>query len=74
VPKMIDCKPTTLYVAGRIAESFKTDGFCSKDNSEKLIIQCRVLGGPKSRAHDIPSRNKGRVDGLKDPYLPGILY
>ena len=34
------------YVAGRIAESFKTDLFViwSEDNSEKLIIRCRVLG------------------------------
>jgi DNA-directed RNA polymerase II subunit RPB1 len=44
--KMLDCKLTTAYVAGRIAESFKTDLFViwSKDNSDKLIIWCRVLG------------------------------
>ena len=35
------------YVAGRIAESFKTDFFViwSEDNSEKLVICCHVLGG-----------------------------
>ncbi|KAG1741771.1 DNA-directed RNA polymerase II, subunit 1 [Suillus paluster] len=46
-PKMIDRKLTMAYVAGRIAESFKTDLFViwSEDNSEKLIIRCRVLGG-----------------------------
>jgi DNA-directed RNA polymerase II subunit RPB1 len=35
------------YVAGRILESFKTGLFViwSEDNSEKLIIRCRVLGG-----------------------------
>ncbi|KAF7797788.1 hypothetical protein EIP86_008990 [Pleurotus ostreatoroseus] len=45
--KMIDRKLTMAYVAGRIAESFKTDLFViwSEDNSEKLIICCRVLGG-----------------------------
>ena len=45
--KMIDCKLSMQYVAGRIAESFKTDLFViwSEDNSEKLIIRCRVLGG-----------------------------
>ncbi|KII94419.1 hypothetical protein PLICRDRAFT_36689 [Plicaturopsis crispa FD-325 SS-3] len=45
--KMIDRKLTTPYVAGRIAESFKTDLFViwSEDNSDKLIIRCRVLGG-----------------------------
>ncbi|KZT09014.1 beta and beta-prime subunits of DNA dependent RNA-polymerase [Laetiporus sulphureus 93-53] len=45
--KMIDRKMTMSYVAGRIAESFKTDLFViwSEDNSEKLIIRCRVLGG-----------------------------
>ncbi|PCH33167.1 RNA polymerase II large subunit [Wolfiporia cocos MD-104 SS10] len=45
--KMIDRKLTMSYVAGRIAESFKTDLFViwSEDNSEKLIIRCRVLGG-----------------------------
>ena len=45
--KMIDRKLTMAYVAGRIAESFKTDLFIiwSEDNSEKLIIRCRVLGG-----------------------------
>ena len=44
--KMIDRKLTMAYVAGRIAESFKTDLFViwSEDNSEKLIIRCRVLG------------------------------
>ena len=46
--KMIDRKLTMHYVAGRIAESFKTDLFViwSEDNSEKLIIRCRVLGSP----------------------------
>ncbi|KAG1782895.1 RNA polymerase Rpb1, domain 7-domain-containing protein [Suillus placidus] len=45
--KMIDRKLTMAYVAGRIAESFKTDLFIiwSEDNSEKLIIRCCVLGG-----------------------------
>ncbi|KAH9949477.1 beta and beta-prime subunits of DNA dependent RNA-polymerase [Amylocystis lapponica] len=45
--KMIDRKLTMAYVAGRIAESFKTDLFViwSEDNSQKLIIRCRVLGG-----------------------------
>jgi DNA-directed RNA polymerase II subunit RPB1 len=45
--KMIDRKLTMPYVAGRIAESFKTDLFViwSEDNSEKLVIRCRVLGG-----------------------------
>jgi DNA-directed RNA polymerase II subunit RPB1 len=44
--KMIDRKLTMSYVAGRIAESFKTDLFViwSEDNAEKLIIRCRVLG------------------------------
>jgi DNA-directed RNA polymerase II subunit RPB1 len=44
---MIDHKLTMAYVAGRIAESFKTDLFVvwSEDNSEKPIICCRVLGG-----------------------------
>lgn len=45
--KMIDRKLTMHYVANRIAESFKTDLFViwSEDNSEKLIVRCRVLGG-----------------------------
>lgn len=45
--KMIDRKLTMHYVASRIAESFKTDLFViwSEDNSDKLIIRCRVLGG-----------------------------
>ncbi|KAG6899798.1 DNA-directed RNA polymerase II subunit rpb1 [Termitomyces sp. T159_Od127] len=45
--KMIDRKLTMQYVATRIAESFKTDLFViwSEDNSEKLIIRCRVIGG-----------------------------
>ncbi|OJA12003.1 hypothetical protein AZE42_12345 [Rhizopogon vesiculosus] len=35
------------YVAGRIAESFKTDLFViwREDNSETLTIRCHVLGG-----------------------------
>ncbi|ETW87772.1 hypothetical protein HETIRDRAFT_424453 [Heterobasidion irregulare TC 32-1] len=45
--KMIDRKLTMEFVAGRIAESFKTDLFViwSEDNSEKLVIRCRILGG-----------------------------
>ncbi|KAF7371316.1 DNA-directed RNA polymerase subunit [Mycena sanguinolenta] len=40
-------KLTMPYVASRIAESFKTDLFViwSEDNSDKLVIRCRVLGG-----------------------------
>jgi DNA-directed RNA polymerase II subunit RPB1 len=47
--KMLDRKLSMQYVAGRIAESFKTDLFViwSEDNSEKLIIRCRVLGADK---------------------------
>ncbi|KAF9521625.1 RNA polymerase Rpb1, domain 7-domain-containing protein, partial [Crepidotus variabilis] len=38
--KMIDRKLLMQYVAGRIAESFKTDLFViwSEDNAEKLVI------------------------------------
>ncbi|KAF8123520.1 DNA-directed RNA polymerase II [Boletus edulis] len=45
--RMIDRKLTMVYVASQIVESFKTDLFViwSEDNSEKLIIQCHVLGG-----------------------------
>jgi len=45
--KMLDRKLTMAYVAGRIAECFKTDLFViwNEDNSDKLIIGCRVLGG-----------------------------
>jgi DNA-directed RNA polymerase II subunit RPB1 len=36
------------YVAGRIAEILKTDLFViwNEDNSEKLVIHCRILGSP----------------------------
>ncbi|KZT68820.1 DNA-directed RNA polymerase II, subunit 1 [Daedalea quercina L-15889] len=53
--KMIDRKLTMSYVAGRIAESFKTDLFViwSEDNSEKLIIRCRVLGGADKDEDDM---------------------
>ena len=46
--KMIDRKLSMHYVASRIAESFKTDLFViwSEDNSDKLVIRCRVLGSP----------------------------
>ena len=52
--KMIDHKLTMAYVAGRIAESFKTDLFViwSEDNSEKLVIRCRVLGGADKDEED----------------------
>ncbi|KAJ7596384.1 DNA-directed RNA polymerase II, subunit 1 [Mycena floridula] len=45
--KMLDRKLEMQYVAGRISESFKTDLFViwSEDNSDKLIVRCRVLGG-----------------------------
>jgi DNA-directed RNA polymerase II subunit RPB1 len=43
--KMIDRKLTMPYVAGEIAENFKTNLFViwSEDNSEKLIVRCRVF-------------------------------
>jgi hypothetical protein len=43
--KMIGRKLTMHYVASRTAESFKIDLFViwSEDNSEKLVIRCRVL-------------------------------
>ncbi|KAI0286600.1 beta and beta-prime subunits of DNA dependent RNA-polymerase [Russula aff. rugulosa BPL654] len=46
-PKMIDRKLTMEFVANRIKENFKSDLFViwSEDNSEKLIIRCRILGG-----------------------------
>ena len=42
------------YIAARIAESFKTDLFViwSEDNSEKLIIQCHVLGNVDKDGED----------------------
>jgi DNA-directed RNA polymerase II subunit RPB1 len=45
--KMIDRKLTMEFVANKIKENFKSDLFViwSEDNSEKLIIRCRVLGG-----------------------------
>ncbi|KAH8797803.1 RNA polymerase Rpb1, domain 7-domain-containing protein [Flagelloscypha sp. PMI_526] len=45
--KTIDRKLTMSYVAGCIAESFKTDLFIiwSEDNADKLVVRCRVLGG-----------------------------
>ena len=45
---MFDRKLTMAYIAGRIAESFKTNLFVmwSDDNTEKLIISYRVLGPP----------------------------
>ncbi|KAJ2926883.1 hypothetical protein H1R20_g10219, partial [Candolleomyces eurysporus] len=45
--KVLDRKLTMQYVAGRISECFKNDLFViwSEDNSERLVIRCRVLGG-----------------------------
>ena len=46
--RMINRKLTMAFVAGCIAESFKMDLFIifwSEDNSEKLVICCRVLRG-----------------------------
>ncbi|KAI0757559.1 beta and beta-prime subunits of DNA dependent RNA-polymerase [Daedaleopsis nitida] len=53
--KMIDRKLTMTYVANRIAQSFKTDLFViwSEDNSEKLVIRCRVLGGADKDEEDL---------------------
>jgi DNA-directed RNA polymerase II subunit RPB1 len=52
--KMLDRNLTMAYVAGRIAESFKTDLFViwSEDNSEELVIRCRVLGGTDDKGGD----------------------
>ncbi|KAI0271722.1 RNA polymerase II large subunit [Gloeopeniophorella convolvens] len=45
--KMIDRKLSMEFVANKIKENFKSDLFViwSEDNSDKLIIRCRVLGG-----------------------------
>jgi DNA-directed RNA polymerase II subunit RPB1 len=52
--KMLDRNLTMAYVAARIAESFKTDLFViwSEDNSEELVIRCRVLGGTDDKGGD----------------------
>ncbi|EJD55108.1 beta and beta-prime subunits of DNA dependent RNA-polymerase [Auricularia subglabra TFB-10046 SS5] len=44
--KMLDRKLDMSYVASRIAENFMTDLFViwSDDNSDKLVIRCRVVG------------------------------
>ncbi|TFK28353.1 RNA polymerase II large subunit [Coprinopsis marcescibilis] len=46
--KMLDRKLTMHYVASKVAENFKADLFViwSEDNSEKLIIRCRMLDNP----------------------------
>jgi hypothetical protein len=45
---MVDRKLTMAYIAGRIVETFQTDFFIiwSEDNSEKLIIHCKVMDSP----------------------------
>jgi DNA-directed RNA polymerase II subunit RPB1 len=43
--KMLDHNLYMNYVAGCVAESFKTFVIRFEDNAEKLIIRCRVLGG-----------------------------
>lgn len=49
--KTIDPRFIMTYVAGRIAECFKPDLIViwSEDNSERLVIRCRVLGGRHGR-------------------------
>ena len=44
--KVLDSKLEMNYVAGQIAETFRTDLFeiWSEDNAEKVIIRCRILG------------------------------
>ncbi|KAF6751321.1 RNA polymerase II large subunit [Ephemerocybe angulata] len=44
--KILDRKLSMHYVASRIVECFKSDLFViwSEDNSDKLVIRCRVLG------------------------------
>ena len=57
---MLDRKLSMNYVAGRIAENFKSDLFViwSEDNAEKLIVRCRVLGADK----DDETVNAGAVE------------
>ena len=71
--KMIDRKLTTHYVAGRIAESFKTDLFIiwSEDNSEKLIIRCRVLGSP-DKVEDLLMEEDIFLRSLKNMMLNSV--
>ena len=53
--KMIDRKLTMNYVADCVARSFKADLFViwSEDNSDKLVIRCRVLGGADKEEEDM---------------------
>ena len=71
--KMIDRKLTMHYVAGRIAESFKTDLFViwSEDNSEKLIIRCRVLGSP-DKAEDLSMEEDIFLRSLENTMLNSV--
>ncbi|KAG8834185.1 DNA-directed RNA polymerase II subunit rpb1 [Serendipita sp. 400] len=47
--KMLDRKLEMAYVASKIAEKFTSDLFLiwSEDNSEKLIIRCRIVHTPE---------------------------
>ena len=51
------------YVASRIAEMFQKDLFViwSEDNSDKLIIRCRVMGGV--------DKDEGGSDAIEDVFL-----
>jgi DNA-directed RNA polymerase II subunit RPB1 len=52
--KMIDRKLTMEFVTNRIKENFKSGVFViwSEDNSEKLILRCRILGGAENEGED----------------------
>ncbi|KIY65400.1 DNA-directed RNA polymerase II, subunit 1 [Cylindrobasidium torrendii FP15055 ss-10] len=52
--RVMDRKLEMQYIANRISDSFKTDIFAiwSEDNSDKLVIRCRVLGGGKGSEED----------------------
>ncbi|KAK9384066.1 DNA-directed RNA polymerase II subunit RPB1 [Kockiozyma suomiensis] len=72
--KMLDRQLTMSQVAEKIIQDFKEDLFViwSEDNSEKLIIRCRVLRDPKGIDEEIETEEDAMLKRIEAHMLESI--
>ncbi|KAK9455699.1 hypothetical protein V1511DRAFT_310865 [Dipodascopsis uninucleata] len=72
--KMLDRQLTMSQVAEKIIQDFKEDLFViwSEDNSEKLIIRCRVLRDPKGLDEDTDAEEDSVLKRIEAHMLQSI--
>ncbi|KAK9370544.1 hypothetical protein V1509DRAFT_616123 [Lipomyces kononenkoae] len=72
--KMLDRQLTMSQVAEKITEDFKDDLFViwSEDNSERLIIRCRVMRDPKGLEEEVDAEEDAILKRIEAHMLSSI--